>query len=899
MAAIAAITRLSDWLGLRPGERRDAFFGFATLFVTIAAHTIMETARDTLFLSELPVDRLPWAYLCIAALALVAGGGISRLTHSLPRGRTLTVTLLAVAGVSAGFWYMSTGRPPELLFALYVWTGLAASLVTLQLWLRAGSAFDVSRAKRVFTVIGAGALAGATLGAAIASVVLQFTGPRILILVGALLFAAAALVNHLWGHAEIPPVSAPADGEESTGQLLRRDPYLWRLLLLTIVATVVVTGLDYVFKSVVAASIARPRIGPFLARYQTLVNASALVFQLVLAPRVIQSAGVIGALVVLPAVIMLGTGATAAFGGLAWILVAKAADGTMRHSLDRAGNEILHLPLAETVREHWKAVTTGLGQRGGQALASVALLVAVSVGASNQMIASALAVLAAVWLASVVALRPLYVGRFREQLRTFKVGAHGTLPPLDVPSLEILMAALGSSDDAEVVAALDMLEAYERQHLVSPLLVHHPSRSVALRAVMLLADSPRTDLPRLIERALTHPDGEVRAAVLRLRTAKAPDEALLRRHLRDDMPAVRCAALVGLIAAGFLKGREAEDALHELVATVTPDACPTLARALVDLPSALARPLARELRCNPDPRFGVAVARALAAEPDPIFLETLVELLADREARTYARAALVALGDAALERLVRALEDRDTRTAVRLHLPRTISRFATARAAAILVAQLLREYDHRVRYKILRGLGRMRADDPALAVDEEKLHEAAEMFLTRAAMLLTHRVAWEALAAAGTVPPSRDLLPALLENKERRALEAVFRILHILEPNAEYDLVSRGLAAADPRAHAGGREILENVLRGPLAPALLAMTDSLAPAARLAAFVETYDFPDARAMLAAAEVDDQPALLAYLISLRADPNTLLREIAQHELADVATAERKRESVDAH
>jgi AAA family ATP:ADP antiporter len=320
----------------------------------------------------------------------------------------------------------------------------------------------------------------------------------VLILGGALLFAGAAVVNALWASAQRAPASPLVDDEDSTLALVRRDPYLWRLLVLTVLATVVVTGLDYVFKAVVADSVPRAHLGHFIARYNTVVNASALVFQLVLAPRVIQGAGVIGALVLLPAVLAVATGATAAFGGLAWILAGKAADGTMRHSLDRAGNEILHLPLTETVREHWKAVTTGLGQRGGQALASVALLAAVSLGASYHAIAGGLAILAAGWAVSVLALRPLYVGRFREQLRTFRVGSQGTLPPLDLPALEILVTALGSVDNAEVVAALDMLEAYQKHHLVSPLLVRHPSREVALRAVRLLAESPRGDVARLV-----------------------------------------------------------------------------------------------------------------------------------------------------------------------------------------------------------------------------------------------------------------------------------------------------------------------------------------------------------------------------------------------------------------
>ena len=66
---------------------------------------------------------------------------------------------------------------------------------------------------------------------------------------------------------------------------------------------------------------------------------------------------------------------------------------------------------------------------------------------------------------------------------------------------------------------------------------------------------------------------------------------------------------------------------------------------------------------NPDPRFGTEVARAIAGDPS-LFLDTLIELLAHREARTP-RTALVALGAEALERLGSALGDAYTPPAVR------------------------------------------------------------------------------------------------------------------------------------------------------------------------------------------------------------------------------------------
>ena len=398
---------------------------------------------------------------------------------------------------------------------------------------------------------------------------------------------------------------------------------------------------------------------------------------------------------------------------------------------------------------------------------------------------------------------------------------------------------------------------------------------------------------RFVDRLLEHDDGDVRAAVLRLHIAIGPDETLLRRHLADPTsPAVRCTALLGLVAGGFVEEEsEAAAALHQALTDLTIDACPILASALRDLPPRLAGRLASELSWNADPRFGVEVAKAIAAEPSPVFLDTLLELLVPRDARPHARDALARLGDAALDRLATALEDPATAAPIRLHVPRSISRFGTARAAAVLVTRLGHETDARVTYKILRGLGRMRTDDPALPIDREALDAAAEAQLRRGVVMLAHRVAWDVLergglhAADGRAP----LLPGLLDETAQRMVELVFRVLHTIDPHAGYAIAYRGLASADPSARANGRELAENLLQGRLRTAVVALTDTLAPPARLAAAVEFHQPEGADELLALASdgAPDRGQLEALLDTLRTglldDPDLVLRTIAMHQL----------------
>ena len=116
---------LRGLLDVRPEERRNTGAAFATLFAVTGGHTLLETARDALFLAKLPASRLPWMYLAIVAAALVLGqvGRGSARTSS----RGAVATALAVASfVTAGFWGLLRVPSQALLYALYVWTGLFA-----------------------------------------------------------------------------------------------------------------------------------------------------------------------------------------------------------------------------------------------------------------------------------------------------------------------------------------------------------------------------------------------------------------------------------------------------------------------------------------------------------------------------------------------------------------------------------------------------------------------------------------------------------------------------------------------------------------------------------------------------------------------------------------------------
>ena len=136
----------------------------------MAAHAILETARDALFLATLSPGMLPWAYLAMAALALVLAKLNRVALTRFSRRRVLSFTLLLGAIVTASFWSLSSLQgSPETLVAFYVWTGVLATVVVVQFWLLLGDVLDIAQAKRIYAWIAAGGLVGAALGAGLAS----------------------------------------------------------------------------------------------------------------------------------------------------------------------------------------------------------------------------------------------------------------------------------------------------------------------------------------------------------------------------------------------------------------------------------------------------------------------------------------------------------------------------------------------------------------------------------------------------------------------------------------------------------------------------------------------------------------------------------------------------------
>ncbi|HXK17374.1 MAG TPA: hypothetical protein VNG33_06220, partial [Polyangiaceae bacterium] len=344
----------SRFVDLRTGEGGAFARAFSVLLVTISAHTVLETARDALFLTKLQPRNLALVYVATAVLTILLTPLSVRLTRAAGAKNALVVSLLLTAFAAA--WFRIRAPGPATVFSLYVFGALSATLLVGQFWLLSNTLFTAAQSRRLFGPLASGGVLGGVGGGALAALLLNVVPVRALLGVASLLyFGAALLATSLVVDDAAPPSRALGSSPVASGAPLRpqmaklqRDPFLLRLAAMAVLSIAVSVVIDYLYKAKVSRTIPHEQLGVFFARYQLLLSLGALVLQLVITGPVVQRIGVVGLALTGPLLLTFGGTLTALWAAPFWLVVAlKGTDTSLRNSLGRVAAELLWAPVEQ------------------------------------------------------------------------------------------------------------------------------------------------------------------------------------------------------------------------------------------------------------------------------------------------------------------------------------------------------------------------------------------------------------------------------------------------------------------------------------------------------------------------------------------------------------------------
>jgi AAA family ATP:ADP antiporter len=792
-----------------------------SLFLLSAAHQLTETARDGLFLQRLPVTLLPWIYVSMGVLALLGTRALAHLPARFRKAGALRLLLASSALISLAFWQLSLTGAHWVLVALYIWPALFGSIVLVKFWQVLSDQYTLADAKRIYGQVGAGGMAGGLFGGAVGVVLTSLTSARHLLAAAAAILALAA-----WRAERVSVSRQPTGFEPKLAGLLQsarvvfQHRYILRVALTLFGSAVIVTLVQYEFRAEVVRNVSRERLPMIFAAAGFGFSLIQMVVQLLFVERWLRRISITGALAVMPGLLGLAALGIVLGAGLAAGVALGAVEGVFKGSMHRTATELLYVPLTRRMRTRLKALVDVAGQRGGQVVASLGILGCLALGFGPGAVAIAIVAVALTLIALVVSLRKPYLDLFRKSLAAEMVETRFEVPTLDLKSLSSVLAAFNSPRPTDQIAAMDLLAAEGQTALIPVLTLFFPSPQVVAHALELFVHAGRTDFAWVADSlAERSPDPEIRSLALRASLAASGDVALALRLRKDPAPEVRATALVALMADERAESEHAETMRAiEVMRLGSPAERLALAGAIALSPHPRFVDTLCQLAEDARDSERVPILAAMKRQPSEAYLPFARNMLEFRQTREAARDVLESIGLPALAFLSASLDDANVQHDVRLHIPRSMSRFGLP-AVAALQQRLGQEKDEMVQYKVLRGLGRLRVDHPEAEFDVDLLRRLSTEAAERALKYAGFR---DALDTSGT--PAERLLRWLLNGHSTVAKERLFRLLGLMQPGEDFDRIYRGLHG-DRTAWASSRELVEHSVEPALRTLVLSVCD--------------------------------------------------------------------------
>ncbi len=425
--------RLERVVDIRPGEGVRTILMFFTVLLLIASYTMTKAVRDAVFLEHFGLTQLSYMMIGIAVVAGIFVSAYKRLTAGRPRSLValftnsiIALTLVAMAiGLEHDVQWISWG--------LYFWSAVFGLVLVADFWLLANDLFDAREAKRLFPIIGSGAILGGFFGGALAGWLAKPLGaPRLLYLVAAALVGAALLSNVAWRYrradVQREVKNAPRAKLSDGFAILRENRYVQLIAGILLCMTVCYTIVQWQYKGIAKIHFGSHRddMTAFFGTFAAVLNLGTFVLQVLGTPRLLRRWGVGFGLRVLPSGIGLGALLLLTTAVLPLPMLAAAATAMLlcdgfRFSVDKASTELLYLPISRAVKDRAKPFIDTFVDRFAGALASflwLFLTFVFHIDRPDRIVFASLLTLAvaAVWMVLVGHARKAYVAAYREML---------------------------------------------------------------------------------------------------------------------------------------------------------------------------------------------------------------------------------------------------------------------------------------------------------------------------------------------------------------------------------------------------------------------------------------------------------------------------------------------------
>jgi ATP/ADP translocase len=827
-------------IDIREGEAwRTAFMSLYLLFVMFAYYILKPVSR-AMFLTEFKVDRLPYLNMLIAA-----GGGLLAYLYSKLAIRTSLERAVSWAmGVSAlclvGFWWLVALKLGWMLYVFNVWVSLFSIVLVSQGWLVAANVFDARSAKRLYGLLGLGAVLGAAFGGSFTALTARLVGSRNLLL-ASVAMVALAYAAFRCATAQKRASLGGAKGAEGEGAQftlqdvvasIGRSRHLQLIVGIITLTFIVGVLVEFQFQAMASLRYKGDQLAAFFGTFQGIYqNLVSVPLQFLATAALVRRLGVGGTLRIMPTSLATASVGIIALPGLATTMLAELTESATRYTVNRTGMELLYLPLPADLRNRTKAFVDVCMDRMGRGLGGALLALLLALGLRDVREISVLVMgLAGVWIFLCVRAQKEYLQTVRGRFAQRRLELDSSrLRVNDPATLALLEEAATGANPRQACYAVSML-AQAPDYDVSRLLIGLAGSSLAEVRAKAYEAAETTGSDILFDQALaeirsampSQGAAAVQRAVTYVLSFRAGATELAREFLAHDSALVTESALEAM--------RAGPDWARELIQ-------PEWVAAAVRDPQAERRRLAavavsvrgdtdiqaiQRLLKDRDPHVLAAACRAAGALRNRSHINAVVERLGDPRVRRVAIEALASYGAGIAGTLGDLLADSSVAVSIRRQIPRVLKLVPDQRNVEVLL-QSIGHQDISIRAAVLKALNRLREQAPELNygsafVTQQILNEARHYFELHAA-----------LAPFGDekgAHTATGLLARTIAERCAQTIARLFWLLGLRYPQREIHAAYRAMQGNRRDQIGAALDYLENVLDHSLRRVVLPLLES-------------------------------------------------------------------------
>jgi len=825
---------------VRPGEVPRTLFMALYLLSVLFAYYILKPVSRAMFLDNFDIDRLPYLYILIAAAGGLIAYLYTKIAVQTSLRRAVTANTAFFVGSLLAIWWLLQYDFGWMYYLFNIWVSLFSITLVSQGWLVAANVFNSQEAKRLYGLLGVGAVVGAAFGGSFTALTVQYLGTRHLLLASAVMVLLAYLCFWLTVSRRDVSLAGAKAAQAEEAKFRFRDitsaifTYRHLQVIIGIISLtyVVDTMIDFQFSAMVKQAYSGDELTAFLGGfYGIYLNLVTFVMQFFLTAIVVRRFGVGGTLQILPLSISVASGFVLAAPGVISTAATRLAEAAGRYSFNRTGMELLYLPLPTELKNRTKAFVDIFVDRMSRGIAGMLLALLTTILALEvRAISIPVILFAALWMLLSHRARKEYISTVRTRLEARRLDLDAIrLNIKDPTTLALIEQTARSGNPRQARYALSLLAELPGYPLAQLLqdLIDTPSAEVRGKIYELARAAALADFLERARTEIENPpsDPEVLRHAVGYLLAVSPDAERLGRRLLDQADLRVCES--ALLAMGNNGKLDTGLITYEWISEAAGASDPQrrrLAALAIGVRGDSGIEALHHLLQDRDAGVVTAACQAAGRLQHRIYVDALVRRLVEPRVRGAAIAALAAFGTRIAGTLGDILEDARVPAAVRRQIPRVLAQVQEQRSLDTLLRSI-GQADLSIRTAVIKALNRLRDAAPQLdfgtpSITQQILNEARYYFQLHAA-LMPFKDQRNPRTAAG-------LLTATIEERLDQSFERLFRLLGLRYPPKEIYAAYLAISQRRSQQFAAALEFLDNLLDRELKRIMLPLIDDTA-----------------------------------------------------------------------